>query len=646
MTWKTQTARRWYQHWLLWTLALLVGGLLLGWSKLKNRYLRWDVKHKVESAERSLAEKDYKHALMGARAALMVDPGDVAATRVIARSLEAVGSPESVQWRSRLDTLEPGNQENLLAWAAAAAKAGDIATTERVLGTVAPASRENVLYHTLLAQIATAKNDTDSAKSHWKEVGRIDPAEGRHRISLAVIGMHSPDPKERDEAVATLTELSQATPPSNEARRVLIDYALRLEDWKKAEALSKALVADPSATIGDKLQRLVALRKMGTQDAPGYLVELRDASLSNPNDLYMLLMWMNENELSMMVAEWTRTMAPEVIAPPPVSVAVAEAYARGSEWERLKEFLKLGDWADWDYLRRAFLARALERSGDGEIAKQEWKDAVSAARGRPDATQRLDRLARVAKVWGWGQRAEELMWTLTGLPGCPRWVIETLWATCLERLDAPQLQKLAGVRAQADSKSAELRNNYAFYSLLVRAEDGDPHGEAEKLFKENPRNVPIAITRALSLYQQGKAADALAITSGLPAEELKKPVVALYHGIFLSSVGDSAKAAEFLVTAQDRKMFPEEKTLLDRARQTFTKAEEEKSVAEASKSIRAAKAARDEEVEKAVEEARVKRAAQAAKDAAEAEAAVEAARQARAARKMAAEAAAGAALPK
>ncbi len=630
MAWKTQTSpkRPWY--WMLWIVAILAVAAFFGWPKAKSRYLRWDAKRKVAAAEQAFAAKDYQRAMMSARAVIVRDPNDAGATRVIARVLEAVGSPEAAQWRSRLDSLEPGDAENLVAWAAAAMNGGDITAAERVLKMVPQDARENVTVHTLLAQIATAKRDTESAKQHWGEVARLDPSESHHRLSLAILGLRASDAAEREQAVATLTELSEATPPSIGAIRVLLERALRTEDWKAADKLSKALVADSAATFSDKLQRLSALRKMNAQEAPGYLVELRDAALARPAELYSLIMWMNEHELAMMVSEWARTIPQNLLAAPPVSVGVADAYARGSEWARLEDFLKLGDWADSDYLRRAFVARVAERLDDAERGRQEWKDAVSAARGRADAIQCLDRLARVATNWGWVQRAEEVMWTLTTMSGCPRWVLEKLWTTCLERGDVAQLQKLAGFRAQADSKSAELRNEYAFYALLARSEDGDPHGEAERLFRENPGHAGIAITRALSLYQQGKPAEALALTARLPEAELRKPKAALYHAIFLSAAGESAKAAEFLALAQERRMLPEEKTLLERARQSLMQAAEKQTIAEAAKVMRAAKSARDAEVEKAVDAARAERAAQAAKAAADAARALDAARAARA----------------
>ena len=52
---------------------------------------------------------------------------------------------------------------------------------------------------------------------------------------------------------------------------------------------------------------------------------------------------------------------------------------------------------------------------------------------------------------------------------------DALWLIAIENSDTAQLQKLAGILAKADSKSATLRNNYAFFSLLVHSEDGNPH---------------------------------------------------------------------------------------------------------------------------------------------------------------------------
>lgn len=626
MGWAVPKRRHWYTHWALWCILFLGAAIFFAWPRLKGRWQRWNAGNQVRRAERLLAEKDGKHAVMTARGVLAVDPMNVGAIRIIAEAMEAAGIPEAAQWRSRLDTLDPGNPQNLLAWAADTLKAGDLPATERVLAMLAPASRENATYHGTAARLALAKRDNAAAERHWAEAMRLEPAQDGHRLASATLRIQSEDREARAGAAAMLTALGEKSPRNLQAIRVLLNEAIRAEEWKQAEALSKTLAEDPGATFGDKLLRLATLRKLDTQEAPGYLLELRNDALTKPDELYTLLMWMNENSLPMLVSEWARALPRDVIGAPPVCVAVADAYARSSEWQRLREFLDERAWADFDYLRRAFLSRSLEKLEEADLSAQEWKDGLSAARSRQDSAGRLERLAKVAVNWGWEHRAEDVMWMLASSPGCPRWILEALWAQSLKRSDTALLQKLAGMLAQTDSKSVIFRNNHAFFSLLVRSEDGNPHREAEKLCAENPGNATIAVTRGLSLYQQGKATEAAALTGSLPFEELKKPQIALYHAIFLTAAGETAKAAEFLLISDGWKMLPEEETLLERAKLSVAKALEERGVAEAAKAAMAARAAREVEGDQAVEAARAARAAQAAKDA-------EAAAQASSARK-------------
>ena len=538
MGWDIKKPRSWYTHSAVWMLVALVLGAYFAWPRLKARYQRWNAGQRVRQAEEWLGGKDFQRAVLTARAVLAVDPQNVSATRIIAKALEASGAPEAAQWRNRLDSLDPGNVENLLAWAADTIKAGDIAATERVLGMLPPGALETAACHEIQAQLATANRDTAAAEQHWAEAVRLDPKQDRYRLALATLRIRSRDAAFRDDALAALTELSEQSPRNLRAIRLLLDDALRLEDWKRADSLSKILAEAPAATFGDKLTRLATLRRIGTQEAPGYLDELRDGALSKPDELYTLLMWMNENQLAMLVSEWMRTLPPDVTGAPPVCVAVADAYARSSEWRGCATFWRIRSWADFDYLRRIFLSRALERLDEPELAAQEWKDGLAAARSRQDSMQRIERVARIAVNWRWEQRAEQVMWTLAASPGCPRWVLDTLWAQSWNRSDTAQLQKLAGILAQADSKSAIVRNRYAFFTLLIRSEAGNPHREAEKLINENPGNAAIAVTRGLSLFQQGRAAEAVAVTGSLPSEELRKPKIALYHAIFLTAAGD------------------------------------------------------------------------------------------------------------
>jgi predicted Zn-dependent protease len=222
-------------------------------------------------------------------------------------------------------------------------------------------------------------------------------------------------------------------------------------------------------------------------------------------------------------------------------------------------------------MRKAFLACALEHLDEGDDAAKEWADAVSSARGRADAMERLARFATQAK---WPKRAQDIKWALTAMPQSPRWVADSLWQDAYQRGDTAQLQKLSSSQAKADPKGIAARNNYAFLSLLTRNYEGNPHGIAEALFREHPEDGMIASTYALSLYQQGKAADAVALMSALKPDQLRQPQVALYHAIFLLANGQAGQAQGYLKLSDRWPMLPEEKAMLDRAKAASAKTTE------------------------------------------------------------------------
>lgn len=76
----------------------------------------------------------------------------------------------------------------------------------------------------------------------------------------------------------------------------------------------------------------------------------------------------------------------------------------------------------------------------------------------------------------------------------------------------------------------------------------------------------MASTYGLSLCQQGKAGEAVALMTALKAEDLRQPQVALYYAIFLIAAGHPERAEDCLKLSADWPLLPEEKALLDRVR--------------------------------------------------------------------------------
>ncbi len=546
-----------------WVIGLAVGGTAVGIVAkpyVGRAYHEWNARRFAHEASDYFAKGDLRRALASAKTALKHRPLDVEATRVMAKSLDAAGAPEADQWWARLGSLEPLDTENTIARARASLRSGAADVAEELLASVDAKGQESATFHAAAAAVAIEKKNFADAEKHWEEAARLAPDDKVHRLNLASLRIDSRNAEVRNKALEALQEMRGNPATAVEAVRLLLSDALRRREPVKARDLADALVAEKNSTFQDKLTRLATLRLINDARATPYLSELRDASIADPAELSALLIWMNSNDLPLMVSEWIRYFPQELVMKPPVSIGVAEAYMRTADWQKLEDVVSTARWGELDFMRKAFLACALDHLGDAEEATKEWNDAIFTIRARADSLERMAKFALLAK---WPKRADEVMRILVTMPLCPRWVLDALWKEAYERKDTAQLQKLSSTIAKADPKGIISRNNYAFLTLLTKTPEGNPHQTAEALHREHPGNAMLTSTYALSLYDQGKPAEALAAMATLKPEDLRQPQIALYHAIFLLANGQADKAEEFLKISAQVPMLPEEKSLLD-----------------------------------------------------------------------------------
>ncbi len=544
-------------------LAAGVVAAMFAWPHAKSRWTRWRTEREVRKASDFLSKGDVRRAVLSASNALQITPFDTEATRVIATALDIAGAPEAEQWRARLDSLRPGDAANTLARARFALKSGNTETAAAFLESLRPADQNTAAYHAVAAAIAKERRDLLFAESHWAEAVRLEPSEKRHLMGLAGAQMESHILEKRDAGLRTLRELRDDPGVRIDVLRLLLADAVRQRDEGAALSAADALVADPNCRFTDKLARLATLRLLNDPRSGPYLLELRDASLSRPAELFALLSWMNTHNLPLMVAEWLGGMPEDLTTKPPVCLAAAEAHMRSGNWTKLEQISTAASWEGNEHIRRAMLALALEHIAGKDESEKEWRNAITAAGRRLDTLERLAKFAIQAK---WEARAVEIMWTLASMPACPQWILSSLWRDAHRSGNTAQLQKLSGIFVKADPKNVATRNNYAFLSLLIRSDDGNPQRTAESLHRENPTDPVVASTYGLSLLQQGRAEEAVKVMSAFRSDELRRPQIALYHGIFLAAAGQVEKADEFLKLGAGWPMLPEEHSLLNRVR--------------------------------------------------------------------------------
>jgi predicted Zn-dependent protease len=540
-------------------LVVLMAGALLAPAAVR-RYKDGSAVSSTNKAAGLYAIKDYPGAIASARHALSLDSRAVEAMRIMAKSKEALGDPDAIEWRRRLDAVQPGDPENTLALASSAVKEGDTARAEELLRRLQPQDQASALYHDVAAWIALSKRNAADAEEHWKEAARLDPEGGNFRLQLATLRLSSPAAGARAGALSTLNQLAKKPDNRIAALRPLLDDAVKNGNAAQALEIANNLGTDPQATFADQLKRLATLRTLKDTGAAALLDRLKKTAASKPDDLYGLVEWMNQNEAPAAVIKWVESLPAPSIAKPPVCVAVAEAYARDSQFVRLQAMLEPASWGELEYLRHAYLARAHSRLKDEARSTKDWKGALAGAESHP---QSLSRLAKTVLGWGWKDKAEQALWKLAARDDCPRWALNELWNMAVKRGDSPKLFLVSKVMLRSEPASVMHRNNATFLGLLMKDREGAMHDQmAEQLHKEVPNNSIVASTYALSLYQRGRLEEALSVMNLIPQEELRRPVVALYYGIFLTAAGQRDKAAQYLEIGASGPLLPEEQALL------------------------------------------------------------------------------------
>ena len=558
---------RWWRSrtMLLW---LLIAGTIASagfvWRKtVSQHYHRWSQGVHARRAVEYFEKKDYDHAILEGRSALEMDPFDVETNRIIAKCFEARGPFEAIPWRARLNFIRPGDPENAIAWAQDALSTGSLDVADDALAVLKPADRASAAFHDISAKLAMARTDSVKAESHWTDAVRLAPGSEDYRLQLATLQVRSRSATVRATAAKALESLGENPRHRLIALRALIEDAMNHEEFPRARELADRLVASSDATFTEKLGRLAVLRTQEAADAPEYLEQLRDESLQNPEQFALLLHWMNQNGLPVLVSDWVPRLPPALVSQPPVCLVVADSYGRDRDWPKLRAFVEKASWKDFDHVRLAHLAHALENFGNVVAAESTWGRAIVECREKPE---RLAMLARLAQAWRWETRAELTLRKLSADDRTPLWVLDALWAIAKKSGDAGEMHRLSRLIVKSRPKNPAARNNFIRLSLLRHTDEGEPDQLAATLFKERPTDITCAITYGLSLFLQDRVFDALQILRAFPAAELREPEVALYYGIFLQASGDSEKAAEFLKLARGAPMLREEEELITRAK--------------------------------------------------------------------------------
>ena len=528
---------------------------------------RWQERHLIRRAAAYLSGGDVKAAALSARRAVQMNPANVDAARAMAQIADRAGDRMASEWWRKVLDLQPHNTEDALALVRSALRVNDLAAAEKTLDGLDETAKRTAGYHAAFGRLAEMKKNPVEAERHWAKASEIAPDNTSYQFQLALIRLGTNDQSKRESA-RTVLERLRADPKQRAAatRTLILDAEAHHEEAHRMQLLATELQSYPEALFSDRLLYLETLRQLHDPGFAEYLKKLEQDAASNPADLANLLSWMSSNETAAAAVEFGKTLSAESLAKWPVLPALAAAYASLQDWPGLEHLTRSTEWPPFDFLRRAYLSRALRDQNKKFPAEQEWVAAEKEASVQP---QSLLVLARTVAAWGWEAETVDLLWILAKSEDTKLEALQTLYQHYAKLGDTTGLYRTLLRLVETLPNDLALQNNLAQISLLLGADVERARKVAAEIKGKEPLNEAYVSTYAFSLYTNGDVRGALQAMDQLSQDQLHDPSVAAYYGVVLAAAGQKEKAREYLRRATEATLLPEEKALVEKAERTL-----------------------------------------------------------------------------
>jgi Flp pilus assembly protein TadD len=551
---------------------ILVVGLILGVLLLAGGYAGYrgyvSIRQArlVKQARTFLDQSNGRKALLTLQRALRYNPKDVEACRLMAELSEAGRSPSALLWRSRVVELNPNSMDDRLALARTALVLRDYATATNALEGVDQAGKKTAGYHNAAGAVAAAVNQPAQAEAHFLEAARLEPQNPVPQLNLAIVRLHTTNATAQAEARTTLKHLSSSATNSFlrcQALRELVVDAVRYKQSETALSLSQELLQQTNSVFTDRLLRLGVLQETRKAEFKPALVAFQREAANEPGKVYELATWQMAKTSPAETLTWLRSLPLSTQTNQAVALLVAECYTALRDWNGLQTSLKPQYWAELEFLRHAFLARALRGLDLSGAANAEWELALKAANGQKGS---LVMLLRLAAAWNWQSEGEELLWTIVNRYPDEKWALQALSQALFAGGRTRPLMMLYSQELKRLPSDLGVKNNLAMTALLLEAKELKPDDLAREVYQAAPTNAAYASTYAFSLYKQGKIPDALKVFQTLKPKDLEDLSTAGYYGLILKATGNKEKARIYLDWAFKSPMLPEERKMFEQAK--------------------------------------------------------------------------------
>jgi hypothetical protein len=541
--------------------------LLAGYVGVRA-YRSWKQEHLLSLAREFAVKGDLRNAMLSASGVLRANPRNIEACRFMAVMAETNNSPDTVIWRSRVLELAPNSMEDRLALVRAAFLHNDLLTATNTLAGVTDAATNTLNYHLLAGLVAVATRQIPQAETHFLAASQIQPTNLVPQLNLAVLRLNDTNALVQSEARIALQKLAADPTLRSQALRELIADAQRQNNTNDALALAAQLVQPTNASFADRIVHLTVLQALHNEELTSALASCQKAAADDPAKINQLATWQAAAQGPGKALSWLETLPTQVQSNRTVQMTESECRVDLQDWRELQATLPQQNWAELEFVRHAFLARALRGLDLKSSADTEWALAVKATDNHKES---LAMLLRLAGLWKWQSEGEELLWIFVNRYPEEKWAYTTLETALYVSGRTRSFMSLCEQQTKRDPSDLDAKNNLAMTALLLNAQEIKPHNMARELYEQHATNSTIISTYAFSLHLQKKDSEALRIMRQLKPQDLNRPAVSGYYGLFLEAVGSNQLAEPYLTWASRATLLPEERTLFAEAKARLAK---------------------------------------------------------------------------
>jgi len=548
-------------------IAFLLGAIFVSYgSKL---YENWRQNRLLQQAAALVQEGKLSEASQTAEELLARHPGSLPALYILAETAEKQNLEEAVWRREQIARLLPKDPDSQLNLASAALRFGKLDLAREALNRVATADRDRAAFHVVAGWLARAEGNLVEQEQEFAAAVKKEPNNDLYQFNLAALRIHSSDTGKSAQARNTLQRLSKVTPYRTGALRALLNDAVARNDLTAADNFAQQLQMSPEVTFGDYLLCLNFYRKLDEKKFRPLLEKVKPFAARNSSDLASLMEWMNQNGLAGDVVKWIDKLPAAELTSPPTSIAVADAYATGKNWSRLKRWTRTGTFGDFEYLRLAYQAIAARqpqgRNGGAASTEFEtlWRSAEQLTTEQPEHELAL---ARLASKWEFDNESEELWQRVAENSAMRREALEALRRLYRAKNETEKLYDVLQRLHETSPNEAPITADLARLGLNLEKNTERSDQLAKEAYDRAPKEVNCAVTYGFSLSRLGRNAEGLAIIQNLPPDPLHDQHAAVYVALLLAEASQLDRAQEYIAAAENGKIYPEEKKLLDEAK--------------------------------------------------------------------------------